>query len=198
MRVGARTDIVASGDPEVHHHAEPTRTAVTTGRAVTLVLALALALVIVDQLVKAWITARFGPCGNPVFTPVLGSHAGISYVCNSGTAFSRFQDSPLVWLPVLIAVAAVIWLWVRSLQTIHPLQQFAFALIIGGALGNVLDRARLGYVVDFIDLRLTDQLRWYVFNVADSSICIGVILLAFAFWRAEKRRDTPKAASAAS
>lgn len=195
MPGGAGTDVAASGDPDVHHRAEPTRSALNRSRAVALVLVLALILVLVDQAVKSWITAHFGPCGSPIFTPVLGSHAGISYVCNSGTAFSRFQDSPLVWLPVLIAVGAVIWLWVRSLQMIRPLQQFAFALILGGALGNVIDRARLGYVVDFVDLRLNDQLRWYVFNVADSCICIGVILLAFAFWRSETRRDTPEVPS---
>jgi signal peptidase II len=153
-----------------------------------LVLLVATLLVIADQLVKSWITARFGPCGNPVFTPVIGHNAGISYVCNTGTAFSRFEGSPIVWLPVLIAVGAVLWLWVRSLQAIYPLQQFSFALIIGGAIGNVVDRARLGYVVDFIDLRLNDQLRFYVFNVADSCISIGVVLLALAFWRMETRR----------
>ena len=59
-----------------------------------------------------------------------------------------------------------------------------FGTILGGAVGNLIDRARLGYVVDFVDLRLTDTLRWYVFNVADSAICIGVALLALAYWRA--------------
>jgi len=183
-------EIAAGGDRRAEQRSDLGRSAPTPGRVVALVLLLAAFLVIADQLVKAWITARFGPCGSPIFTPVIGRNAGISYVCNTGTAFSRFQGSPIVWLPVLIAVGAVLWLWLRSLQSIHPLQQFAFALIIGGALGNVVDRARLGYVVDFIDLRLTDQLRFYVFKVADSCITIGVILLALAFWRMETGRDT--------
>lgn len=186
-RTGA--EVVAGGDTGTERRTDVGRAMPTPGRVVPLVLLLAALLVVADQLVKAWITARFGPCGSPIFTPVIGNHVGISYVCNTGTAFSRFQGSPIVWLPVLIAVGAVFWLWVRSLQAIHPLQQFAFALIIGGALGNVIDRARLGYVVDFIDLRLNDQLRFYVFNVADSCITIGVILLALAFWRAERHRD---------
>ena len=193
MASGSGADIVAGGDRGTEERADLDRPALTTARTVALVLLLAALLVLVDQLVKAWITARFGPCGSPIFTPVIGQIAGISYVCNTGTAFSRFEGSPIVWLPVLIAIGAVLWLWVRSLQAIHPLQQFAFALIIGGALGNVIDRARLGYVVDFIDLRLNDQLRFYVFNVADSCITIGVILLALAFWRMETHRDTRRA-----
>jgi signal peptidase II len=152
---------------------------------VLLVAALVSVILVVDQLTKGWITPRYGPCGNPTFTPVLGRYAGISYVCNTGTAFSRFQNSAFVWLPVLLAVGVVAWLWARSLLAARPLQQIAFGLIIGGALGNIIDRARFGYVVDFVDLRLSDQLRWYVFNVADSCIVIGVALLAFAFWRAE-------------
>jgi signal peptidase II len=156
-------------------------------QALLLVLVLVVTIVVSDQLTKAWITARYGTdgCNSPIFTPVIGHVAGFSYVCNTGTAFSRFQNTPFVWLPVLIAVVAVAWLWWRSLEVARPLQQFAFGLIIGGATGNVIDRARIGYVVDFVDLRLNDQLRFYVFNVADSAISIGVVLLAIAFWRAE-------------
>jgi signal peptidase II len=161
--------------------------------ALATALVLAAIIVIADQVTKAAITARYGPCGSTAFTPVLGTHAGFSYVCNTGTAFSRFQDTPLVWLPVLVAVGAVAWLWMRSLSTPHLLQQIAFGLILGGAVGNVIDRARLGYVVDFVDLRLTQTLRWYVFNVADASIFFGVVLLALAFWRAETARSTSTA-----
>lgn len=190
MASGTGAEVAAGGDIGAERRVDLGRATLTPGRVVILVLLLAALLVLADQLMKTWITARFGPCGNPIFSPVIGNNAGISYVCNTGTAFSRFQGSPIVWLPVLIAVGAVLWLWFRSLQAIHPLQQFAFALIIGGALGNVIDRARLGYVVDFIDLRLNDQWRFYVFNVADSCITIGVILLALAFWRMETHRDT--------
>jgi signal peptidase II len=158
--------------------------------SVLLVLTLASVLIVSDQLTKAWITPRYGPCGNPVFTPVIGDYAGFSYVCNTGTAFSRFRDSPIVWLPVLIAACSVAWLWYRSLPAGHLLQQIAFGMIIGGAIGNMIDRARLGYVVDFVDLRLNDDLRFYVFNVADSSIVIGVGLLALAFWRYETGTGT--------
>lgn len=174
------SEISPSDDPPVRRSPS-----LSAGQAVALVIAFVAVILVADQLTKNWITARYGPCGNPIFTPVLGRFAGFSYVCNSGTAFSRFENSAFVWLPVLFALVVVAWLWVRSLRGAELLQQIAFGLIIGGALGNVIDRARLGYVVDFVDLRLNDQLRFYVFNVADSSISIGVVLLALAFWRAE-------------
>ena len=157
--------------------------------AVALALGLAATIVVADQLTKAAITARYGAdgCGSAQFHPVLGRFAGFSYVCNTGTAFSGFQNTPFVWIPVLIAVAAVLWLWTRSLAAPQPLQQLAFGLILGGAAGNLIDRARLGYVVDFVDLRLNDTLRWYVFNVADASICIGVALLAIVLWRSTEQ-----------
>jgi signal peptidase II len=190
MQAESGSETMAASD--LGQPSQPARRApqlLTTRQAVLLVLALVVTIIFADQLTKSWITARYGPCGNPTFTPVIGHYAGFSYVCNTGTAFSRFQDTPLVWVPVLIAVCAVAWLWLRSLREAHLLQQIAFGLIIGGAIGNnVVDRGRLGYVVDFIDLRLNDHLRFYVFNVADSCISIGVVLLAIAFWRAEAAR----------
>jgi len=156
--------------------------------AIWLALSLAAAIIALDQATKAAITAR--PdwyCGNPTFYPILGPNAGFSFVCNRGAAFSSFQNSPLVVLPVLIALAAVVWLWVRSLATPGKLQQVAFGLVIGGAIGNLIDRSRYGYVIDFVDLRLNETYRWYVFNVADASICIGVACLALAFWRMPPR-----------
>ncbi|HET8626814.1 MAG TPA: signal peptidase II [Thermomicrobiales bacterium] len=165
----------------------PPRRRLGAGAAATLALGLAIVIVVSDQVTKAAITARYGPCGNLQFHPVFGTFAGFSYVCNTGTAFSRFAGNPLVWIPVGLAAAAVCWLWVRSLAAPHLAQQIAFGLILGGAAGNLIDRARLGYVVDFIDLRLTETLRWYVFNVADASVCIGVALLALAYWRATAR-----------
>lgn len=200
MQAGSETEARPSDEADTRRSAANARQprALSLGRAIALVLVIVAVILISDQTSKAWITARYGPCGNPNFTPVIGLNAGISYVCNSGTAFSRFQNSAFVWLPVLLAVSVVGWLWARSLVAAQPLQQVAFGLIIGGALGNIIDRARFGYVVDFVDLRLNDQWRFYVFNVADSCICVGVALLAIAFWRIEttRSREDPAAQAA--
>ena len=172
----------------------PAGDAAGLGRRAAVVLALGLAAAVIagDQWTKAAITARYADygCGNPRFYPVLGPYAGFSYVCNTGTAFSRFQGGSFVWLLVLLAIGAVLWLWVRSLATPSLFQQVAFGLIIGGAIGNVVDRVRLGYVVDFVDLRLSDTLRWYVFNVADASICVGVAILVLTSWRGAVPADS--------
>ncbi len=139
-------------------------------RALVVALTLAVLIVLADQITKAAITARYAPCGNPTFYPVLGRYAGFSYVCNTGTAFSRFAGSQLVWIPVLIAVAAVIWLWLCSLAVPQLLQQLAFGLVIGGAVGNLIDRARLGGVTDFVD-----PVWWPAFNLADTAIVLGIL-----------------------
>lgn len=191
MQAGSETEVGSPSDVDacqVTGSDERRPRLLGVGQAIALVVVLVSIILIVDQVSKSWITTRYGPCGNPTFTPVIGLNAGISYVCNTGTAFSRFQGSAFVWLPVLLAVSVVGWLWARSLTAPLPLQQFAFGLIIGGAIGNIIDRARFGYVVDFVDLRLNDQWRFYVFNVADSCISIGVVLLAIAFWRMETAR----------
>lgn len=178
----ANPDAVAEIQDPGHTSAPRTRRVVTRRTAVTAALGLATLIVVLDQVTKAVVTARIGGCGNPNFYPVFGTHAGFSYICNSGTAFSRFSGSSLVWLPVGFAALVVGWLWYRSLEEPRLLQQVAFGLILGGASGNLIDRARLGYVVDFVDLRLTQSLRWYVFNVSDAAITFGVIALALAFW----------------
>ncbi|HEX5504322.1 MAG TPA: signal peptidase II [Thermomicrobiales bacterium] len=188
--MGMRTEPGVAGRDEADGAAAagaPPRRGFGAGAAVALALGLAAVIIVSDQVTKAAITARYGPCGNPFFHPVFGSYAGFSYVCNTGTAFSRFAGNSLVWIPVGLAAAAVCWLWLRSLAAPHLAQQLAFGLILGGATGNLIDRARLGYVVDFVDLRLTDTLRWYVFNVADASVVIGVTLLALAYWRSAGR-----------
>lgn len=161
---------------------ERPRRDITRRGAVGVALGLAAIIIVVDQLSKAAVTARIGACGNPNFYPVVGQNAGLSYVCNSGTAFSRFSGSPFVWLPVTFAALVVSWLWYRSLEAPWFFQQVAFGLLLGGASGNMIDRFRFGYVVDFVDLRLSPTLRWYVFNVSDAAITCGVIALAIAFW----------------
>lgn len=173
--------VVATQDPGTSS-APLARRVISRRAAITLALGLATLIVVLDQVTKAAITARIGGCGNPNFYSIFGTHAGFSYICNSGTAFGRFSGNSWVWLPVSFAALVVGWLWYRSLEDPRLLQQVAFGLILGGASGNLIDRARLGHVVDFVDLRLTQSLRWYVFNVSDAAITCGVIALALAFW----------------
>jgi signal peptidase II len=142
------------------------------------VAAIVVGVVVVDQLTKTWAVRELvdGP------TELLGSNVAFRLSRNSGGAFSLFQGfTPL--LAVLAIVLAVVL--VRALQrTRDPLVLIALALILGGAIGNLLDRVARspgflrGEVVDFVDVG-----RFPVFNVADSAITIGAVLLFVAALR---------------
>ena len=103
-------------------------------------------------------------------------------------AFGLLQNQTAFFVLVGVVVIAVISVSFRYMTNPSLLLIACLGLQMGGAIGNLIDRIRSGYVVDFIDLRLNDHLRFYVFNVADSGISIGVVLLAIAFWRVEAAR----------
>lgn len=102
------------------------------------------------------------------------------YVRNYGAAFSFLSDQSgwQRWFFTVIAVvvSVVILWWLRQTKAEQRILPIAFALILGGALGNVYDRFVYGYVVDFLDFFIGDW-HWPAFNVADSAICIGAVLL---------------------
>ncbi|MFP5344363.1 MAG: signal peptidase II [Gammaproteobacteria bacterium] len=109
---------------------------------------------------------------------------------NTGAAFS-FLSGAGGWQRwfftlVALAVSAVIILWLKRLPTTDKWQAAALSLILGGALGNVIDRVRFGYVVDFLDFHYR-QWHWPAFNVADSAITAGVAVLAVVILGESKR-----------
>ena len=153
--------------------------------------ALAAAIVVADQVVK-WIVLRaFAPGESRALTDFLN----LVLVFNKGAAFSLFAQAPGWQTPLLSAFAitaaiVVAWFIVRSPD--KTLFCFGLALILGGAIGNVIDRLRFGHVVDFVDVHAFGW-HWPAFNVADSAISVGaVILILEGFIVREKR---PEAAS---
>jgi signal peptidase II len=111
----------------------------------------------------------------------------IHHVQNSGIAFGLFSSAT----PVVIALTglAVAWMlaYFARAGTRHPVLPVALGLVIGGSLSNLLDRVRLGYVTDFLDLRW-----WPAFNLADSFIVIGVAILLSALLAAEREPRRPR------
>lgn len=99
---------------------------------------------------------------------------------NPGAAFSFLANESgwQRWFFAVIAVvvSVVIFLWINKLEQHERWQAIALALILGGAVGNVIDRIWLGYVVDFIQVYY-QQWYWPAFNIADSAICIGVVMI---------------------
>ncbi len=117
----------------------------------------------------------------------------ITYVRNKGAAFGMLAGSPLR-LPFFIAVTLVacgiIIGYLRRLPDDRKMAATALALIFGGAIGNLIDRVRLGEVIDFIDVHWY-QYHWPAFNIADSAICVGVGLLLLDTWRHDRTAARP-------
>lgn len=145
-------------------------------------LGLAAVLVALDQATKLWAEAAL-VLGRPVeLLPFLSLTLGY----NPGAAFSLLGDAGGWQRWVLAAVAAGIsaylLLWLRRAAQGQPLLAAALALVLGGAVGNLIDRLRLGEVVDFIHLHYAG-FHWPVFNVADMAITLGVGLLILSLFR---------------
>ena len=114
--------------------------------------ALAAALIVLDQLVKQWVVATYPLRGAGQY---IGLGFRFTYEQNTGAAFSLFQGNPyaLGTLSAVVSTAILTFLIVRR-KTLSTLQRYALASILSGAIGNMLDRFRLGYVVDFIHFNI--------------------------------------------
>jgi signal peptidase II len=104
----------------------------------------------------------------------------LTYVHNTGAAFSFLSDAGgwQRWLFAGLAVvmSSIIGLWLARLKQDETLMAVALALVLGGAIGNLIDRVAYGYVIDFLDVYYQDW-HWPAFNIADSAICVGVALM---------------------
>ncbi|MGH2448085.1 MAG: signal peptidase II, partial [Chloroflexota bacterium] len=118
-----------------------------------------------------WLVIRNLSRGREVV--ILGGLVRLDYIRNSGAAFGILQTHGLVFALIALVVVGAILFYARRLAASPWPVAAATGFILGGAVGNLVDRLRLGYVVDFIDLRW-----WPVFNLADSAIVIGVLVLA--------------------
>jgi len=115
---------------------------------------------------------------------IIGNILTLENLGNRGAAFSSFTQSPgvLAFL-ILVAIGVIGWMYWSTRPRNNPWLKATFGLIIGGALGNLLDRVRLGYVVDFVHFQIPAiHFDFAVFNMADSAISIGVVALAIIFW----------------
>ncbi|MFN2615156.1 MAG: signal peptidase II [Actinomycetota bacterium] len=153
-------------------------------RAVVLLFSTAAVWITVDQITKAMAVASLRP-GEPV--RALGHIVYWTLQRNSGAAFSIFTSVP--WLFTILAFLISIAIVVYARHVSSRMYALALGLVLGGAIGNLIDRlARApgpfrGHVVDFIDLRV-----WPVFNVADSGVVIGAILLVLASFLEERSK----------
>lgn len=143
------------------------------------VLILGIIIVIADQLTKYWI--RFSYDLGEI-DPIVPGFMNLTYLRNTGAAWGML-DGYNTWLGVLsIAVLIGLIFFRRSFISNVFEHKIALGCLLGGIAGNLIDRLRLGYVTDFIDLHIKGQ-HWPSFNIADSAICIGVgIYILSALW----------------
>lgn len=141
----------------------------------------AIATFILDQYSKYLIMAKMSR-GQSI--PVIENIFHITYIHNPGAAFGLLANKTSFFVAVsLLVIAGAVIFYRKTRQDMGRIMPVALGLVVGGSLGNLVDRVRFGEVVDFFDFRV-----WPVFNVADSAIVVGAGLLVILLWRSEGRR----------
>lgn len=142
--------------------------------------------ILLDQLSKHLTVLYLKPIPT---LPLIENVLHLTYRTNTGAAFSIFSAPDQRWIYMTVSTLGIlamlaVFCFYRQLT---PLMRYSLAMIIGGGIGNMIDRLSLGYVVDMIDVRL---INFAVFNIADSFVCVGTGLLLLALlldWRAEEK-----------
>jgi signal peptidase II len=154
-------------------------------RALVLLLT-ALAILVADQGTKALVVANLA-VGDKV--GVIGDLVQVWHAQNRGAAFSLFQGGTIVFLIVSVLSVGMVVYFHRTLRDRSPWLHLVLGMILGGTLGNFIDRLRQGYVTDWLSVGIGDT-RWPTFNVADSSVVIGIgILVVYLFLNNPDRRE---------
>ena len=133
---------------------------------------LAATVFVVDQLAKAWIVTNFR---GDVPVDLVGPYLRITITQNTGALFGLFRDQAVIFALFSVGVIGLI-VWYHGHSARNLLISIALGLLLGGALGNLTDRLRLGYVVDFMDMGIGTW-RFYTYNVADAAITTAILLL---------------------
>ena len=156
---------------------------------------IALTVLVLDQITKITISAEM-VLGQSI--PVVPGLVHVTLVHNTGMAFGILSASPIPFktiLVTLLSLAALSAVAIYALRTParQTLTRWGLAFVLGGAAGNIIDRIRLGYVVDFIDVFYRGS-HWPAFNLADAAICTGVgLLLVDTLWHSEAEEPVAQA-----
>ena len=135
----------------------------------------AVIVLIADRVSKALVMSNMTP-GQSI--PAEGRFR-LSYTTNSGAIFGLDINSTFLMIMAFVVVGLIIWIYVQYLTRGGKLLRLGLGLVLGGALGNLIDRVRFGEVTDFIDVRLWGDFHWATFNIADASLTVGIIILVY-------------------
>ncbi len=145
-----------------------------------LFLVAAASIIALDQLTKLWVRS------NSALLPPSGeSFLNLVYRENTGSIFGLLPGQVSLLIATTIAVLIIILLVRHYLLSKAALSNVSLGLLFGGATGNLIDRFRFGYVVDFVDLRLWNNFHWPAFNFADAAIVAGILLFIYSLYRIE-------------
>ncbi|MCA1669877.1 MAG: signal peptidase II [Thermomicrobia bacterium] len=149
-------------------------------------MVVAAVVVVIDQVTKAMVIRAFGPPDAVTSKQIIPHLLDVRHDENTGAAFSLFQGRSTTLLLIGVIVIGVLIYYYRALPQGQPVLRLAVGGVLGGAVGNIIDRIRLGYVTDWIHIT-----HYPTFNVADSCITIGMVTLAFSLFFMDRstRRD---------
>jgi signal peptidase II len=157
-----------------------------TTRRIVLIAVVAVFVFVLDRITKAVVVSSL-PVGASI--DVVGPWVRISHVTNSGAAFGLLPErTTLLSILSVVAVFAIVFYY-RRLASESSLLAATLGMQLGGAFGNLVDRIGQGYVVDFVDVGLPGGPRFWAFNVADSSIVVGIIAVTVLLWWEERTRS---------
>lgn len=187
----ARSGVEAVAEPKVSRFAAmPRLAAIALGPLTPVGAGMAIVACLLDQALKYWLLFVFdiGAKGTVVLAPVLD----LVLVWNSGISYGLLQQTTATgrWILLGVKAVAVILLWGWLARTRSKLAAVSLGLIIGGALGNAIDRLSYGAVVDFVLFHIFG-FNWYVFNLADAAIVAGVGGLLYESLRTESAAKAP-------
>ena len=162
-------------------------------RREVVLIVIALLVIGLDQLSKHYVELNLslGVPWNPIES--LRPYVSFTYITNKGAAFGMFPALSTLFTVIPIIVVIVILIYYRHLSNGQWVMTVGLGLQLGGALGNLVDRIRVGHVVDFIDFKV-----WPIFNIADSSIVVGVAILALSILRDEEKAPQQKVSRGSS
>ena len=153
------------------------------------ILAIISAVIIaLDQATKLYVDANFRLHES---MPVIRGFFNLTYVRNKGAAFGILADNavriPFFITVSIVAMLGILW-YINRIRNDQKLAVFSLSLVFAGAFGNLIDRIRLGEVIDFLDV-FWQRYHWPAFNVADSAITVGVTLLLIDMWREDRKKS---------
>jgi signal peptidase II len=149
---------------------------------------ISLVILTLDQASKLYVDANFRLHES---VPVIRDLFHLTYVRNKGAAFGILSESsvriPFFISVSIVAMLGILW-YIRHIRNDQRLAIFSLSLVFSGAFGNLIDRIRLGEVIDFLDV-FWQRHHWPAFNVADSAISVGVTLLFIEMWREDRKKS---------